>query len=189
MDNALPPILQVGDVLLSSDILTQPFCCDIARCGGRCCEEGDAGAPVTLEEIADIEECLDALWPRLSARAQHEIDRNGVAYADPEGELVTSIICGGDCVFRGPEGCLLPLRPISCHLYPIRERRFGDLVGLNYHRWDICRDAVALGRQLNLPLYRFLRDPLIRRFGEEWYRELEEVAEELLQSHIINPAD
>lgn len=184
--NALSPILQVGDVLLSSDILTQPFCCDISRCGGRCCEEGDAGAPVTLEEIADIEEHLDDLWPRLSARAQHEIDRNGVAYTDPEGELVTSIICGGDCVFRGPEGCLLPRRPISCHLYPIRERRIGDLVGLNYHRWDICRDAVALGRRLRLPLYRFLREPLVRRFGEDWYRELETVADELSRQGMLD---
>ena len=194
---SLPPILQVGDVLLSPDIITEYFACDIAKCGGRCCEEGDAGAPVTLDEIADIEEQLDDLWPRLSASAQSEIDRTGVAYADPEGELVTCIVNNRDCAFRGSQGCLLRQRPISCHLYPIREKRFGgnavspsgsaeaSLVGLNYHRWEICKDAVEKGRREGIRLYQFLREPLIRRFGDAWYAELELMVEELRQQGIL----
>ena len=159
---SLPPILQVGDVLLSPDIITEYFACDIAKCGGRCCEEGDAGAPVTMDEIADIEEQLDDLWPQLSASAQNEIDKGGVAYADPEGELVTCIVNGRDCAFRGPCGCLLRQRPISCHLYPIREKKIGSLIGLNYHRWDICKDAVEKGKREHIRLYQYLREPLVR---------------------------
>ena len=194
---ALPPIIQVGDVLLSPDIITDYFACDIARCGGRCCEEGDAGAPVTMDEVADIEEQLDALWPHLSASAQTAIDRTGVAYADPEGDLVTCIVNNRDCVFRGPKGCLLRTRPISCHLYPIREKQLGTvppadpsdvphpLVGLNYHRWDICRDAIENGRCQGIRLYQFLREPLIRRFGEAWYAELEATVAELRRQGLV----
>ena len=97
--NQLPPIIQVGDVLLSSEILTEKFCCDLSACKGQCCVEGDAGAPVTLEEIAEIEDCLDEVWGDLSASAQAVIDKQGVAYTDKEGDLVTSIVRGKDCVF------------------------------------------------------------------------------------------
>lgn len=189
------PILQIGDVLLSPDILTEHFCCDYEKCKGVCCVEGNAGAPVTIDEIGEIEESLDAVWGDLSAQAQSVLDRQGVAYPDPEGELVTSIVNGKDCVFTCYDGenCLCALekacragktkflKPISCSLYPIREKRFSNgTVGLNYNRWDICRDAVKKGQELNLPVYQFLKEPLIRRFGEDWYNELCEVAEELL---------
>lgn len=173
----------VGDVIVHTDIITESFVCDIAACGGFCCEDGDAGAPVTMDEIAYIESQLDHIWSQLSASAQAVIDRQGVAYTDPEGELVTSIIGQGNCVFRGPNGCLLDKRPISCHLYPIREKRFGSgLVGINYHRWNICQAATLLGKKQGTPLYVFLREPLVRRFGQEWYDELCESAEALLQS-------
>ena len=95
----LPPIIQVGDVLISSDILTEKFCCDLSACKGQCCVEGDAGAPVTLDEIAEIEDCLDEVWGDLSASAQAVIDKQGVAYTDQEGDLVTSIVGGKECVF------------------------------------------------------------------------------------------
>ena len=200
----IPPILEVGDVLISTSILTEPFCCDLDACHGACCIEGDAGAPVTLDEVGEIEAALDAAWPLMSASAQAVVDKQGVAYTDIEGELVTSIVNSKDCVFTYynypptevkelPEGCCLCalekacrdgrsrfLKPISCALYPIREKRFaGGLIGLNYHRWTICEPAVRRGRELNLPLYRFLREPLIRRFGEAWYNELCEVAKEI----------
>lgn len=181
----LPPMLMVGDVIVHTDIVTEYFCCDISKCQGRCCEEGDAGAPVTFDEISYIENELDSIWPRLSAQAQAVIDRQGVAYTDPEGEMVTSIIGSCDCCFRGPQGCLLPKRPISCHLYPIREKKMGSLVGINYHRWDICRDAVALGKERGIRVYQFLQEPLIRRFGETWYAELEQVVEQLEKQHYI----
>ena len=188
------PIIQVGNVLLSSDILTERFCCDLEACKGICCVEGDAGAPVTLDEIGGIEDALDTVWNDLSASAQAVLDKQGVAYTDREGDLVTSIVGGKDCVFTcyADGVCLCALeksyrtgatkfcKPISCALYPIREKRFdGGLIGLNYHRWTVCRDAVKKGRALDLPLYKFLKAPLIRRFGEEWYRELCEVAKEL----------
>ena len=191
----LLPSLQIGDVLLSPDILTERFCCDYEKCKGVCCVEGNAGAPVTIDEIGEIEESLDAVWGDLSAQAQSVLDRQGVAYPDPEGELVTSIVNGKDCVFTCYDGenCLCALekacragktkfmKPISCSLYPIREKRFSNgTVGLNYNRWEICRDAVKKGQELNLPVYRFLEEPLVRRFGREWYQELCEVAKELL---------
>lgn len=184
MKKNLPPMLEIGNVIVHTDILTEQFACDIAACQGFCCEEGDAGAPVTLDEIAYIEEQLDVIWPKLSAQAQSVIDRQGVAYSDPEGELVTSIIGKGNCVFRGPKGCLLEQRPISCHLYPIREKRFnGGLVGINYHRWNICKAAIVLGEKQGMPLYRFLREPLVRRFGQAWYDELCEAANALLNDN------
>ena len=198
----LPPIIQVGDVLLSSEILTEKFCCDLSACKGECCVEGDAGAPVTMEEIAEIEDCLDTVWGDLSASAQAVIDKQGVAYTDQEGDLVTSIVRGKDCVFTCYESlqfttvnikcCLCALekayragktqfcKPVSCALYPIREKRLGEgLVGLNYNRWAVCRMAVVKGNQENVRLYQFLRDPLIRRFGEDWYQELLDTVGEL----------
>lgn len=194
MNREIMPIIQVGNVLLSSDILTERFCCDPDACKGICCIEGDAGAPVTTDEISSIEDALDAVWNNLSASAQAVLDKQGVAYTDREGDLVTSIVGGKDCVFTCYENgiCLCALekkyrrgetkfcKPISCALYPIREKRFGEgLVGLNYHRWSVCKDAVKKGRKLDLPLYKFLKAPLIRRFGKEWYHELCEVAREL----------
>lgn len=207
MDNKkqLPPILQIGDILLSSDILTEQFCCDLSACKGQCCIEGDAGAPVTLEEIGEIEDTIDEAWSDLSATAQAVIDKQGVAYTDEEGDLVTSIVGGKDCVFtyyddiedfnthKPIKGCCLCAlekafragksrfcKPISCALYPIREKRFKDgTVALNYHRWDVCKDAVKKGRELQLPVYRFLEGPLVRRFGQEWYNELCDVAKDL----------
>ena len=188
--NTPPPILDVAGVLVSSDILTERFCCDYEKCKGICCVEGDAGAPVTMDEVASIEDCLDTVWPELSASAQSVIDRQGVAYADRDGELVTSIVRGKDCVFTCYDGdnCLCALerayrqgrskfcKPISCALYPIREKTFSNgLVGLNYNRWDVCRDARERGKALDIPVYQFLKEPLIRRFGEAWYQELCEV--------------
>ena len=194
MVKKLPPILEVGGVLLSSDRLTERFCCDYEKCKGICCVEGDAGAPVTLDEIAGIEDALDTVWNDLSAQAQAVIDKQGVAYNDAEGDLVTSIVGGKDCVFTCYDGdsCLCALekayrqgrtafcKPISCALYPIREKHFdGGFIGLNYNRWKVCEDAVRKGQALDLPVYVFLREPLIRRFGEAWYAELCDVARAL----------
>ena len=170
----LPPILQVGDVLLSSEILTEKFCCDLSACKGECCVEGDAGAPVSIEEVAAIEACVDTVWDDLSASAQAVIDKQGVAYTDQEGDIVTSIVNGKDCVFtyydkieliqKDGSSCVVPgcclcalekayragkthfCKPISCALYPIREKKMGqNLIGLNYNRWKVCKMAVAKG--------------------------------------------
>ena len=189
----LPPIIQVGNVLLSSEILTEKFCCDLSACKGACCVEGDAGAPVTLDEIAEIEGCLDAVWGDLSASAQAVIDKQGVSYTDQEGDLVTSIVRGRDCVFTYYDSCCMCAlekafragktrfcKPVSCALYPIRAKKIGeDMTGLNYNRWEVCKAAVEKGKALDLPLYQFLKAPLIRRFGEDWYQELLDTVREL----------
>ena len=201
----LPPIIQVGDVLISSDLLTEYFCCDYEKCKGVCCVEGDAGAPVTLDEIAGIEDALDTVWSDLSASAQAVIDKQGVAYTDKEGDLVTSIVRGKDCVFTYYDDlgeikdcCLCALekayragktrfcKPVSCALYPIREKKLGDgLVGLNYNRWEVCKMAVTKGAEEDIRLYQFLREPLIRRFGEAWYQELLDTVDELKRQDYL----
>ena len=203
----IPPIIDVAGVLVSSDIITERFCCDLEQCKGACCVEGDAGAPVTLDEIGEIEDALDVVWEDMTASAQAVVDRQGVAYTDRERELVTSIVGGKDCVFTYYDDleitntqhptpithcCLCALekayragtskfcKPISCALYPIREKRFSSgLIGLNYHRWSVCECARKKGKSLDLPIYRFLKEPLIRRFGKEWYAELETIVKEL----------
>ena len=200
MNHSYPPIIQVGNVLVSPDVFTQKFCCDLEVCHGACCIEGDAGAPVTIEEIASIEENVNAVWNELSASAQSVIDQQGVAYIDREGDMVTSIVGCKDCVFTCYQQgtCLCALekayrngqtrfcKPISCALYPIREKALGNgLVGLNYHRWKICQCAVAKGKELDLPLYQFLKEPLIRRFGQQWYDELCAVANQLSRQDLL----
>lgn len=187
-------IIEIDDILVSSDIFTEEFCCDLDACKGICCVEGDAGAPVTLDEIGGIEDALDTVWNDMSASAQAVVDKQGVAYTDRDGDLVTSIVGGKDCVFTCYEGdcCLCALerayrsgkkgfcKPISCALYPIREKRLGNgMIALNYNRWDVCRDAVKKGRELHLPLYKFLKEPLIRRFGAEFYEKLCEAGKQI----------
>lgn len=238
-------ILDIDNILVSSDVLTEHFACDLEKCHGRCCIEGDAGAPVTIDEIEHIEDNLDQVWPLLSAQAQSVIDKQGVAYTDQEGDLVTSIVGGKDCVFTcyddiklslpsensespdNPESsgnsdnpgnpgnpgisgtsgtsgnsvssdrivkncCLCAYeklyrqnkiqwcKPISCALYPIRVKTLrGGITALNYHRWDVCRDAVERGKREGIKVYQFLREPLIRRFGAEWYEQLCVAADEM----------
>lgn len=187
-------IIEIDDILVSSDIFTEEFCCDLDACKGICCVEGDAGAPVTLDEIGGIEDALDTVWDDMSASAQAVVDKQGVAYTDRDGDLVTSIVGGKDCVFTCYEGdcCLCALerayrsgktgfcKPISCALYPIREKRLGNgMIALNYNRWDVCRDAVKKGRELHLPVYKFLKETLIRRFGAEFYEKLCEAGKQI----------
>ena len=185
-------IIEIDNVLVSTDIFTEYFCCDLDACKGICCVEGDAGAPVTIDEIAGIEDAIDTVWDDLSATAQAGSDKQGVAYTDRDGDLVTSIVGGKDGVFTCYEkGCCLCAlerawragktafcKPISCALYPIREKKLSNgMVALNYNRWDVCHDAVKKGNELRLPVYRFLRDPLVRRFGEDFYQQLCDAAQ------------
>mgnify|MGYP003450513832 FL=1 len=194
------PMIQIDDTIISIDCLSEKFCCDLEACKGACCIEGDAGAPVELDEVAQLEEALPVVWNELSAAAQAVIDRQGVVYTDEDGDLVTSIVHGKDCVFTCYDSCgncFCALekayregrssfyKPASCHLYPIRIKKIGDMTALNYHRWDVCRMAVEKGRQLNLPVYRFLKEPLVRRFGEAWYQELESAVEELKEQGYL----
>lgn len=186
--------MQVGKVLLSTEIVTEYFCCDLSACHGQCCVDGESGAPLTLDEAAELERLLPMIEDSLSAAARKVIADQSVAYVDVEGDLVTSIVNGQDCVFTCYEdGCCLCAaerayreqltdwcKPISCALYPIREKRLSNgYIGLNYHRWSICDPARRKGQELRLPLYRFLKSPLTRRFGEAWYKELEATVDAL----------
>jgi hypothetical protein len=202
-------IVEIGNVLVSTDIITEKFCCDLSKCKGACCIEGDAGAPVAFDEIADLEKSADTVWSGLSASAQSVIERQGVVYNDRDGDLVTSIVNGKDCVFTcykdieldgetASDCCLCALesafregksrfcKPMSCSLYPIREKKMANgYIGLTYHQWHICQDARAKGKALDMPVYKFLRAPLTRRFGKEWYEELELVAQQLAVQGLV----
>lgn len=172
---------------MSLDLAEQFFCCDLSKCLGACCIEGDAGAPVTPDEVQKIESVLPTVEPDLLPRAVEEIKANGVAYTDEEGDLVTTILDGRNCAFTcyalgGVCLCALEKayregrtdwkKPASCSLYPLRLKEFPTFTAVNYHRWKICRDAEALGRKRGIRLYQFLREPLIERFGQAWYDEL-----------------
>ena len=191
---------QIGDVLISDEVLTERFVCDLQLCMGACCIEGDAGAPVDLDEVMQIEEVLPVIWDELSIPARKVINKQGVVYPDPEGQLVASIVNGKDCVFTcyDEKGCCYCAiekafregkttfyKPLSCHLYPIRIKQVGDLEALNYHRWDVCKAAVLLGQKKDVRVYEFLKEPLIRKFGETWYQELLDVVEELKKRKYI----
>lgn len=187
-------MIQIDDVIVSFDVFKEKFCCNIDACKGECCIEGDAGAPLEDAEVELLEKALPAVWNDLSEEAREVINRQGVCYRDEEGDLVTSIVNGKDCVFtcydeKGyclcaiekayREGRIDFYKPISCHLYPIRITDYPSFKALNYHRWNVCKAAVLLGEKKNIPVYKFLKEPLVRKFGKEWYEELEIAAEEL----------
>ncbi|MBQ4508103.1 MAG: DUF3109 family protein [Paludibacteraceae bacterium] len=183
----------IQNTLVSLDVLEKEFCCDLDKCHGCCCIEGDAGAPVTDEELLQIQRLLPDLMPEMTKEAREVVDKQGLAYKDQSGEQVLSIVNDKDCIFARTDHngwcyCLIEklfragktdfLKPMSCHLYPIRLTKVGENTGVEYHRWDICHCARVLGKKSHVPLYQFLKEPLIRRFGQEWYDELELTAQE-----------
>lgn len=188
-------MIQINDTLVSLDVIESYFECDLDSCLGECCIEGDAGAPLTLEEADKLNEQLPELIPLMTPRAQETAHAQGASYIDEEGDLVTNIVDGRDCIFTfyAPGGkclCLLEklrregrtefFKPISCSLYPVRLKNYGGVTAVNYHRWKLCKCAEILGRKNKVRVYEFLKEPLIRRFGERWYEELELTAREWL---------
>jgi len=194
-------MVEIQDTLVSLDVFREQFCCDLGRCKGQCCVEGDAGAPVDEEEIADLEEAAELLSDELTPEARQVIDDEGVVGIDRDGTFVTSVVNGRDCVFavRGDDGTTLCAidrahregrtaieKPLSCALYPIRLSDVGGMTALNYHCWDVCRSACELGKSLQLPVYRFLKEPLVRAFGQKWWDECELVATELKKAGYLD---
>lgn len=204
-------MLEILNTLVSLDLFKVMFCCDLSKCHGICCVEGDAGAPVEIEEVGLLEDSLDVVWDELSKKAQQQIDAEGVVYPDRDGDLVTSIVNGKDCVFvkydnisldggktRGPRCALCAIdsayrngkfhwqKPISCALYPVRVSTIGGLPALNVHKWDICEPARQLGKKLQIPVYKFLKEPLIRRFGQEWWDECDIAYGELKKAGYLD---
>ena len=191
-------MLQIQDTLVSLDLAERFFLCDLDSCLGQCCIDGDAGAPITEEEDRKLREILPVVKPYLLPSALREIEENGVSYVDEEGDLVTQIVEGRNCVFTtyGPGGmCMCAIekayregktdfyKPISCHLYPVRLKEYDGFTAVNLHRWKICRCAEVLGRAKGVRAYKFLKAPLIRRFGEEWYKERELTCDEYLRQN------
>lgn len=199
-------MIEILGTLVSLDLFKVFFCCDLSKCHGICCVEGDAGAPVSMEEVELLEEAVDVVWDDLSPEAQKVIDSEGVVYPDREGELVTQIVNGKDCVFvkrgiiDGVEGqcalCAIDAayrcgksrwqKPASCALYPVRLSTVGGMTAVNVHRWDVCQPARELGRKLQMPVYQYLKEPLIRQFGEEWWNECEIAAKELKKAGYLD---
>ncbi|MBP3763244.1 MAG: DUF3109 family protein [Bacteroidales bacterium] len=175
-------MIVVKNSIVSDDVADQCFGCDLACCKGACCVEGDSGAPLLEEEVAVLETVLPEVKPYMTEEGLRAVECQGVAVRDKDGDLGTPLIAGGACAYiTYADGCTLCaiekacrdgrigfLKPVSCHLYPIRVEDYGEFTAVNYHRWDICRPAKGQGE----PLYKYLKEPLIRRFGAEWYDEL-----------------
>lgn len=185
-------MIQIQNTILSDEIFTECFVCDLCQCKGECCVDGESGAPLLHEEYLQIKEILPQIWDELSEQAQRLILQKDIAYVDTDGELVTSIINGEECVFtyfdeHGVCKCVIDKafregridvqKPVSCHLYPIRLQEYKDFTAVNYHRWSVCRPAVQLGNKEKVKIYQFLKEPLIRRFGKAWYDEVCEAAQ------------
>ena len=194
-------MIQIGNTLVSLDIIECFFKCDIEVCKGQCCIDGDSGAPLKREEKDLLDKHKVEIMKYLTPAGKLVLASEGTSYIDEEGDLVTSLIGGANCTFTTYDSdgkCLcalecayrkgeLPqLKPESCHLYPIRLKEIGELTGLNYHRWKICKSAETAGRRDNIRVYEFLKEPLIRKFGKEWYQELELVAAEWLKNNGNN---
>jgi hypothetical protein len=193
-------MIQIDDTIISLDVFKEKFLCNLDACKGECCIEGDAGAPLEEEEVEQLKKVLPVIWEDLSSEAQAVIEKQGVCYKDEDGDLVTSIVNGKDCVFTcyDEKGCCYCAiekayrerkvdfyKPVSCHLYPIRVQKYSEFKAVNYHRWSVCKAAVLLGEKEDMPIYKFLKEPLIRKFGEDWYTELEIAAEEMKNRGII----
>ena len=184
----------IKDTLVSCDLIERYFKCDLSLCKGECCIDGDAGAPLLCHEKEAIEKNIKDILPLLEEKGRNAVISEGSSYIDQEGDLVTMLVEGACCAYatfsngiclcaleKGfREGKLPMLKPESCHLYPVRLKKCGDLTALNFHRWKICKSAEKTGREEGVRAYKFLKEPLIRKFGTEWYEELEKVAEEWL---------
>mgnify|MGYP000124174287 CR=1 FL=1 len=187
-------MIEIDDKIVSADLLRECFACDLSQCRGICCVEGNAGAPLEADEVDILEREYEAYRPYMTAEGIEAVERQGFMVVDADGDYTTPLVDDAECAYaRNENGVTLcaiekawlegktPFRkPISCHLYPIRLVHFSNgSIGLNYHRWSVCEPARRCGRKLGIPVYRALREPIIRRFGEEFYRALE-AADELL---------
>lgn len=187
-------LVEIDDKLVSTQIFENKFVCDLNACKGACCVEGDAGAPLTFEEVDQMEEDLEVYLPYMRKEGIEAVEKTGVFYLDQDGEPVTTLVNGAECAFvyfdeNGITKCAIEKaylegkttfkKPISCHLYPIRVKKFNDYEALNYDEWPICKPACACGEALDVPVFKFLKEPIIRAWGEKFYDELLIVENEL----------
>lgn len=193
-------MIQIDKVLVSDDVFSKKFLCDLAACKGACCVEGESGAPLEADEIGVLEDSLDDIRPYMRKEGIDRVDEVGVFTIDTDGDYVTPLVNGAECAFvhfdkGGIAKCAIEtayragktdfLKPVSCHLYPIRVTELKDFTALNYHHWPICDPARACGAKVDLTVFRFLREPLIRKFGEDFFEQLEE-ADKLISQNKGN---
>ncbi len=187
-------LVEIQDKIVSLDVFERKFVCDLNACKGACCIEGDAGAPLTLEEVDILEENLEAIKPYMRPEGIEAVEESGVFYMDWDNEPVTTLVNEQECAFvffdeKGITKCAIEQahkdgkldfkKPISCHLYPIRVQKLSTGEALNYNEWNICKPACACGDELNVPVYKFLKEPLVRAYGAEFFAEMEVVEKEL----------
>jgi len=184
-------MIAINNTLVSEDILNKKFVCDLNACKGECCIAGVSGAPLEKEEIDEIEKILPKVKPYMTKKGIKAVEEQGVYVIDEDRELTTPLIDGGECAFvymenkiakcaiekAYYEGKVKFKKPISCHLYPIRIEQKKGVEKVHYHSWNICKPACSCGDKLNVPVYKFLKDPLIRKYGKDWYKQLELVAD------------
>jgi hypothetical protein len=179
----------IGETLVSEELFENHFVCDLNACKGACCIEGDSGAPLEAEELTNLEEVWEMVKPYMRPEGIKAIEELGLYQMDGDGDMVTTLVDGNkECAFvifdsSGVAKCALEnayndgktnwKKPISCHLYPVRLQQLTAYMAVNYHRWGLCDPACALGSQLKVPIFKFLKEPLIRKFGEAWYEEAE----------------
>lgn len=185
-------MFQIGNAIVSDEVIEKEFVCNLTACKGQCCIDGDAGAPLDENETEILDEIYETIKPYLRTEGIKAIEDQGKWVIGSDGEYETPLINGGECayvIFDGNtalcaieqaynEGLVSWKKPISCHLYPIRIKEYSQFSAVNYNKWHICDDACTLGKELEVPVYRFLKEPLIRKYGEDWYKELSLVADE-----------
>ncbi len=189
-------MLIVDDCIISDNLVDVCFCCDLQQCRGACCVEGDCGAPLEEDEVAVLERIYPYVKPYMSLEGVDVVDREGVWSLDVDKLPCTPLVNNAECAYSISENgvtlCAIEKawrdgkvdfrKPISCHLYPVRIENFGEFKAVNYHEWDICHCAVVKGRVEGEPLYRYLKESLVRRFGQQWYDELVDQCESMLLS-------
>jgi hypothetical protein len=184
-------VFQLGKTIVSEDLLEKDFVCNLSACKGACCIEGEAGAPLNQDEARQLESIYPGIKPYLRSEGIEAIKEQGVFVKGADGDLETPLVKGRECAYvtfkeNGIASCGIEdawndgaidfRKPISCHLYPVRVKDYTEFAAVNYHRWPICDDACTLGKSLKVPVYKFVREALIRKFGENWYAQLEKVA-------------
>ncbi|AZI32655.1 DUF3109 family protein [Kaistella carnis] len=187
-------MIQIDDKLISEDIFSEEFVCNLSKCKGACCVEGDVGAPLDKSETEILDRIYEQVKPYLRPEGIAAIEKQGKWEIDPrDNDFVTPMVEDKECAYvifdeKGITKCGIEKayedgavdwqKPISCHLYPIRVDEYRTFTALNYHKWDICSDACTLGRELQVPIYKFVKIPLIRKYGEEFYQTLCDAADE-----------
>ena len=184
-------MFQLGKTIVSEDIIEKDFVCNLGACKGECCISGAAGAPVTKDEVEILKDIYPKVKPFLRPEGIAAIDKQGTHVLSTTNELETPLVNKKECAYvtfseTGTAGCGIEdahnagvidfKKPISCHLYPVRVQDYSEFSAVNYHKWPICDDACTLGNELKVPVYKFVKEALVRKFGIHWYQELEKVA-------------